>query len=176
MCHYDLTMRPAAAIQRVLRWGMVLSIPLAAAPLNADVLDSASLAGQYFGADAAWYASNIPFLQISDSNIKDIYYYRWKVVNEHLHHVPDKWLWVMTEFTYPVSWENPDRTIDAAAGLHIKEGRWLRDPTYANDYAPASGPPAISPTTAWPTSPTSSSWRCTGTTAPARPCRWINCS
>jgi hypothetical protein len=132
--HYDLGVEHAAKIRRFLRPGGLLLLLLAGAPLRADVLDSASLANQYFGADAGWYARNIPFLQISDSSIQDIYYYRWKVVNEHLHYVPDKQLWVMTEFTYPVWWENPDRTIDAAAGLHIKEGRWLRNSTYTNDY------------------------------------------
>ena len=46
-------------------------------------LDTGSLASQYFGNDAAWYANTIPFFEISDQNIQDVYYYRWKIFRAH---------------------------------------------------------------------------------------------
>jgi hypothetical protein len=107
---------------------------LSASAPGGDLLNEGSLATQYFGTDASWYQGNIPFLETSDSHIQDVYYYRWNVVNEHRLWLPDKQHWVYTEFYHPVSWESPDRTIDAAAALHINEGRWLRDHTYTDSY------------------------------------------
>ncbi len=108
-------------------------VPAARADV-APILDKNALANQYYGSNAAWFASNIPFLETSDANIQQIYYYRWDVVNKHLLYLPTKDHWVMTEFYHPVWWESPDRTIDAAAGHHIYEARWLADRTYDDSY------------------------------------------
>jgi Trehalase len=108
-----------------------ISIPFTG---RAQILNEANLASQYYGASAPWYVKNIPFLETSDQNIQQVYYYRWGLVNEHLRFLPDKNLWVMTEFSHDVWWASADQTIDAAAGHHIDEARWLRDPTYDNNY------------------------------------------
>jgi len=41
---------------------------------------------------------------------------------------------VVTEFLPPVGWGKAYNTINCAAGHHIYEGRWLRDPKYMDDY------------------------------------------
>jgi hypothetical protein len=101
---------------------------------RADILNRDALAQQYFPTNTAWFKTNVPFMETSDANIQQIYYYRWDLVNKHLNWLPDKQHWVFTEFTYPVWWESPDRTISAPAAHHINEARWLRDHTYVDSY------------------------------------------
>jgi len=60
------------------------------------------------------------------------YYFRWYAFQKHLEASPDGY--VITEFIDKVPWAGKLDTIDAAAGHHIREARWLRDPEYANDY------------------------------------------
>src|SRR5262245_14997345 len=107
---------------------------LLGSPCFAEILNRAALAQQYFPTNTSWFAANVPFMETSDQNIQQVYYYRWDLVNKHLHWVPDKQHWVFTEFTYPVWWESADRTISAPAAHHINEARWLRDHTYAARY------------------------------------------
>lgn len=63
----------------------VVSILIAsfAAGTALAALDTAALGEQYFGNDAAWYRDKIPFFEISDSDIQDVYYYRWKIFRAH---------------------------------------------------------------------------------------------
>ena len=46
-------------------------------------LDTNGLANRYFGNDAAWYRDKIPYFEASDSEIQDVYYYRWKIFRAH---------------------------------------------------------------------------------------------
>lgn len=39
-------------------------------------LPQEQLAQEHFGPDAAWFLANIPFLEIDDLKIQQIYYYR----------------------------------------------------------------------------------------------------
>lgn len=83
--------------------------------------------------DAAWYKANIPFLDIPDKTIEDVYYYRWRVWKEHLRYTNPTDGWISTEFLDCCSYAAPYQAIDAAAGFQIAEGRWLRDQSYADD-------------------------------------------
>ena len=47
----------------------------------------------------------------------------------------DKDGFVVTEFLPPVDWAGKHNTISCAAGHHFREGRWLHDPRFMDDYA-----------------------------------------
>lgn len=76
---------------------------------------------------------NIPWFDCPDKQLEETYYYRWWSYRKHLTKTPDGW--VVTEFLPPVSWAGIYNTISCAAGHHLYEGRWLKDPQYAEDYA-----------------------------------------
>ncbi len=79
--------------------------------------------------DPTWFLSNIPFLEVPDSQIQQVYYYRWHTYKEHLVPVPSVG-WLSTEFLQPPGYSAPYGGISAAAGHQIIEGRWLRDQQY----------------------------------------------
>jgi hypothetical protein len=84
--------------------------------------------------DKAWYEANIPFLDIPDKQIQDVYYYRWRVWKEHLRYTDPQNGWILTEFLDCCGYAAPYQAINAAAGHHIDEGRWVRDQRYLDDY------------------------------------------
>jgi len=87
------------------------------------------LARKYFGSDAPWFLRNIPFLEIDDPEIQQIYYYRWKLYRSHIRDIGPQGTTV-TEFLDNVSWaRQPDSDLNDSASFHLSEGRWLRDPT-----------------------------------------------
>jgi predicted GH43/DUF377 family glycosyl hydrolase len=43
--------------------------------------------------------------------------------------------WIVTEFLPEVAWAGKYNSISCAAGHHIYEGRWIRDPKYMDDYS-----------------------------------------
>ncbi|GIF38859.1 MGH1-like glycoside hydrolase domain-containing protein [Actinoplanes xinjiangensis] len=96
--------------------------------------------------DPAWYRANIPFLEVPDRQIQDVYYYRWKTWKEHLVYTGPQFGWISSEFLDPVSYGAPYGGISAAAGHHINEGRWVRNSQYLDDYinywltGPGAGP------------------------------------
>jgi hypothetical protein len=45
------------------------------------------LARENFGNDAPWFLRNIPFLEIDDPGIQQIYYYRWKLYRAHIREI-----------------------------------------------------------------------------------------
>ncbi|KAM3414838.1 hypothetical protein BST61_g9982 [Cercospora zeina] len=97
-------------------------------------LDTASLANSYFGNGAAWYSYKIPYFEASDSQIQDVYYYRWMIFRAHQRD-PGQRGYVSTEFLDGVSWQlEPWATLNDATGFHLGEGRWLRDRRCADDY------------------------------------------
>ncbi|WP_051799603.1 MGH1-like glycoside hydrolase domain-containing protein [Catenuloplanes japonicus] len=95
-------------------------------------LDHASLLGDV--PEKAWYEGNIPFVDLPDEDVEDTYYYRWRTFKEALKYTGPKDGWIVTEFLGPVGYSAPFGGINAAAGHHIYEGRWLRDPRYLDDY------------------------------------------
>jgi len=80
-----------------------------------------------------WYKANIPFLDLPDKQIQEVYYYRWSVVKRNLRNT-GKDGYISTEFIPPVGWGNIFNSLNDAAGHHIYEDRWLRDQRYMNDY------------------------------------------
>src|SRR3954469_14860916 len=81
-----------------------------------------------------WYEANIPFVDLPDPAIEDTYYYRWRTFKEALKYTGPDDGWIVSEFLGPVGYSAPNGGIVAAAGHHVYEGRWLRDPRYLDDY------------------------------------------
>jgi hypothetical protein len=77
---------------------------------------------------------NIPFIDIPDAGIQDVYYYRWSALQRHLRYTIAGTGYILTEFIQPVDYAQAFNTIDAAAGHHIDEARWLRSHFYGDDY------------------------------------------
>jgi len=64
---------------------------------------------------------NIPFIDIPDSNIQNVYYYRWSSIQRHLRYTTAGSGYILTEFCQPVGYAQAFNTIDAAAGHQIGE-------------------------------------------------------
>jgi hypothetical protein len=80
----------------------------------------------------AWMQANIPLLSCPDSELERLYYYRWWAYRKHIESTPRGY--VITEFLRPVKHSTDYNAISCALGLHIAEGRWLRDRRYLDDY------------------------------------------
>ena len=89
---------------------------------------------QAFPNAEAWnfLSENIPLFECPDKEIEQTYYFRWWTFRKHLQQTPEGW--VITEFLPKVPWGGKYNTINCAAGHHIREGRWLRNRTYVEDY------------------------------------------
>ncbi|KAI9725267.1 MAG: hypothetical protein M1828_003281 [Chrysothrix sp. TS-e1954] len=83
--------------------------------------------------DTQWYLDNIPFVDLPDKTLQDVYYYRTSVIKRHLKYTREGHGWVFTEFIQPVAWASKFQTIPDSAGHQILEARWLRDPRYVKD-------------------------------------------
>jgi hypothetical protein len=79
-----------------------------------------------------WFVKNIPWLDVPDKELEKTYYFRWYSFQKHIRETRDGY--VISEFLDDVPWAGKLNTIDCAAGHHIREARWLRDPAYASDY------------------------------------------
>jgi hypothetical protein len=83
--------------------------------------------------DPNWSLNNIPFIEVPDPAIQNVYYYRWQTYKEHLVYTSPIYGWLATEFLTPASYGAPYGGINAAAGHHITEGRWLWQQQYVKD-------------------------------------------
>ena len=102
-------------------------------PTREPRLDREALARTYYGADAAWFLQNIPFLEIDDAEIQQIYFYRWKVFRSHIREIGSQGTTVI-EFLPDVPWaREPYTDLNDSASFHLLEGRWLRDPSVVDD-------------------------------------------
>lgn len=79
-----------------------------------------------------WFVANIPWLDIPDHELEKIYYFRWYAFQKHITKTSDGFL--ISEFLDNVSWSGKLNMIDTAAGHHIREARWLRNPDYVDNY------------------------------------------
>lgn len=88
----------------------------------------------FFPNAAAWdfLKDNIPLLDCPDEDIQKTYYFRWWAYRKHIKKTPAGW--IVDEFLPDVGWAGKFNSINCAAGHHLYEGRWLRDPKYLNDY------------------------------------------
>jgi hypothetical protein len=95
--------------------------------------DKEDVAGLIHNADAwDWMSRNIPVFSCPDREVERTYYYRWWAFRKHIEQTPVGF--IITEFLKPVKHATTYNAISCAAGLHINEGRWLRDPRYLDDY------------------------------------------
>ena len=85
--------------------------------------------------DRDWYAASIPFFECPDKAIQTTYYYRWELITKHRTYGSPATGYVFTEFLDRPFWSGTYGAISCPAGLQLAEVRWLRDPTYARDYA-----------------------------------------
>ena len=76
---------------------------------------------------------NVPFFDYPDKEIERTYYFRWWTFRKHLKKTESGF--VITEFLPNVPWAGKFNTISCPGGHHFREGRWLHDPQYLNDYA-----------------------------------------
>ena len=81
----------------------------------------------------AWMRDNVPRFECPDKAIEETYYFRWWTFRKHLQETPDGF--VVTEFLPPVPWAGKHNSISCAAAHHFREGRWLHDSRYLDDYA-----------------------------------------
>lgn len=77
--------------------------------------------------------NNVPLLECPDKEIEEIYYFRWWTFRKHIKKTPDGF--VITEFLPKVGWAGKHNTINCPAGHHIREGRWILDPKFIDNYA-----------------------------------------
>lgn len=80
-----------------------------------------------------WFVDNIPWLDVPDRNIEEIYYFRWYSFHKHIRKTPDGW--IIDEFIDNVPWAGKFNSINMAAEAHVREARWLRDARYAKEDA-----------------------------------------
>jgi hypothetical protein len=126
--------RRGGPICRITRsWLGLIALGVAFAVQAQPYLARENLAAKYFGADAPWYLRNIPFFEIDDQEIQDIYYYRWKVFRSHIREIGSEGTTVL-EFLDNVPWaRQPFTDLNDSASFHILDGRWLRDPAIVDD-------------------------------------------
>lgn len=93
------------------------------------------LVTQYVDNASAWefLKERIPFFSCPDKEFETTYYFRWWTFRKHLKETPDGM--VITEFLPKVPWAGKYNTISCAAGHHFREGRWLHDSRFLDDYA-----------------------------------------
>jgi len=80
-----------------------------------------------------WMAGNVPRFECPDKELEEIYHFRWWTYRKHIKETPDGF--VITEFLPKVSWSGKHNTISCPAGHHFREGRWIRNQKYLDDYA-----------------------------------------
>jgi len=94
--------------------------------------DEKDMLGQSEPLQWEWFEQNIPWLDVPDKSLEEIYYFRWYSFQKHIKRTPSGF--VIDEFSVNVPWAGKYNTISAAAGHHIREARWLRNSKYVEDY------------------------------------------
>lgn len=72
-----------------------------------------------------WMKKEVPVFECPDKDIERAYYFRFWTYRKHIKTTKDGV--VITEFLPKVLWSGKHNTINAAAGHHIYEGRWLKN-------------------------------------------------
>ncbi|KUI64544.1 Beta-L-arabinobiosidase [Cytospora mali] len=125
MCHSSSSSPPSLLLLSLLAFfPLVLS----------QHLNAAEICTTYFQNDSAWYIPRIPIFQSSDTQLTDVYYYRWGIFRTHQRDLGPLG-YISTEFIDDVGWELlPFASLNDATGFHLGEGRWSRDRRFAHDY------------------------------------------
>jgi hypothetical protein len=79
-----------------------------------------------------WLKDNVPFFACPDLEVERTYYYRWWSLRKHIRQTAAGF--ILTEFLGPVKHASDYNAISCALGHHVAEGRWLRDPSYLDQY------------------------------------------
>ena len=80
-----------------------------------------------------WMKAEVPLFECPDKDIEKAYYFRFWSYRKHIKSTEDGIM--ITEFLPKVAWAGKHNTINAAAGHHIYEGRWLKNSgKYLKDY------------------------------------------
>jgi hypothetical protein len=102
-------------------------------PIKEPAIPREAMAQEYFGADASWFLNNIPFLEIDDAEIQQIYFYRWKLLRSHIREIGPQGTTIL-EFLDNVPWaRQPYTDLNDSASFHLMEARWMRDPAVVDD-------------------------------------------
>ena len=72
-----------------------------------------------------WLRDKIPLFECPDKELERTYYFRFWTFRKHIKKTPDGF--VVSEFLPDVQWGGKYNVINATAGHHFYEGRWLRD-------------------------------------------------
>ena len=81
----------------------------------------------------AWIKENVPFFECPDKSFEQIYYFRWWTFRKHIKKTPDGF--VFTEFLDEIGHSGKHNTISCALGHHIREGGWLHNGRYIDEYS-----------------------------------------
>ena len=82
---------------------------------------------------AEFMKENIPLFECPDKELEKTYYFRWWTFRKHIKETPDGY--VISEFLPQVGWSGKHNSINCAAQHHMREGRWLRNTKFIDDYA-----------------------------------------
>lgn len=127
-----LKVRSTVAVQLVLLFACAFAACVPSATAHAQLLDKPALAERYFGADAPWFQRNIPFVEIDDAEIQQVYYYRWQLYRAHIREIGAQGTTVL-EFLPDVPWaREPYTDLNDSSPFHLLEGRWLRNSAVVN--------------------------------------------
>ncbi len=80
-----------------------------------------------------WYRENIPFIEVPDADIQQIYYYRWSVMKRNLKYTRPGTGYLFTEFLTPVGYAGIYGGIAINIWHNHLDGRWLRNRQYLDD-------------------------------------------
>jgi hypothetical protein len=106
-----------------------------AAASDTNILDHDAILAANHLAQPQWYKDNIPFLDTPDDNLDGVYYYRWSTYKRALRYTVPGTGYISTEYDVPIEYaSDPYTGLPDAAGYHITDGRWLRNPDYAGSY------------------------------------------
>jgi hypothetical protein len=110
-------------------WAAEESDALARHVAKFNAMEDEGIVNAVPNADAAgWLRANVPAFTCSDADVEEIYWFRWWSLRKHLKRDAASGRWVFTEFI------TKQRPISSALGHHLMELRWLRDPSFADDY------------------------------------------
>lgn len=77
-------------------------------------------------------ADNIPLFECPDKNVERTYYFRWWTYRKHIKKTPEGY--IITEFLPDVPWAGKYNAITCPGTHQFREGRWMRNPVYLQDY------------------------------------------
>jgi len=80
----------------------------------------------------AFLSRNIPLFECPEKNVESTYYFRWWTYRKHIRQTPDGY--IITEFLPKVPWSGKYNAIPCSGTHQYREGRWLHDSTYLQDY------------------------------------------